>query len=116
MKTVIISILFSLLTVSAFSQSAISGQSDSAGHVQLDWSMGKRMVVSMFTVQQSVDGANWISIATVRAAHPSSSVRYSYSSNAETGPAMWFRLQEEDSLGHRTYSNVIRINGATFNR
>jgi hypothetical protein len=109
MKTVIASILFSLLTATAFSQSTISGQCDSSGHIRLDWSAAKGTIISTFTVQQSVDGSTWFSIATIRAGNPASATAYSYSSNAENGPVMWFRLLQEDSFGRRIFSNVILV-------
>lgn len=105
----------STISILPVSLTSFKGQCGNDGHVRLDWTTAEETNNNFFTVQQSVDGNNWFNIGTVKAAGNSASPEnYSYSTNSETGPVTWFRLQQTDIDGRFTWSNVITVNSCAL--
>ena len=82
------------------------------GEVTVKWSTASEQNSNFFTVERSLDGTNFSSIATVPAAGNSSSIKKYYS--VDTDPyslTSYYRIRETDFNGSFMYSNVQIVNG-----
>lgn len=81
------------------------------GTAYLDWQTSQEINTSRFELLRSFDGMRFNSIATVRSAGNSNSVRnYNYRDNtAGTGKYVYYRLKQIDLDGKSTFSNIIRL-------
>ena len=82
-----------------------------SGTAYLDWQTSQEINTARFELLRSFDGMRFNSIATVRSAGNSNSVRnYNYRDNTEgTGKYVYYRLKQIDLDGKSTLSNIIRL-------
>ena len=81
------------------------------GTAYLDWQTSQEINTARFELLRSFDGMRFNSIATIRSAGNSNSVRgYNYRDNtAGTGKYVYYRLKQIDLDGKSTLSNIIRL-------
>ncbi len=83
-------------------------------NVLLKWSTLQEQNTKEFIIQQSSNGSNWNSIATVAAAGNSSSIaNYSYVHTNPPAGVNYYRILQTDLDEKKSYSDIRTINAAT---
>jgi hypothetical protein len=81
------------------------------GKIIIKWNTASEQNSNYFTLEKSVDGVNFISVATIMASHNSNTVKnYSIIDNDITLETMFYRISETDYNGKINYSQSIAIN------
>lgn len=81
------------------------------GTAYLDWQTSEEINTARFEIQRSYDGNNFTSLATVRSAGNSSTLRYyNYQdNNAGNGKYVYYRIRQVDLDGRYSHSNIVRL-------
>lgn len=79
--------------------------------VYIDWSTATETNNKLFTVEKSVTGGNWSTVATVPGAGNSSTpLKYSASDENPYPGVSYYRLKQTDFDGHYSYSDAVPVN------
>ncbi len=84
----------------------------SSGKALLDWQTSQEMNSDRFELFRSIDGLDFVKVASVKSAGNSNSVRnYSYQDNiaGNSGNNVYYRLKQIDIDGKATFSSVIKL-------
>ena len=79
-------------------------------NVLLSWSTTTETNNRLFTIQRSIDNANWLAIGTVDGAGNSSTLHsYALTDKAPTPSIYYYRLMLTDFTGNNTYSTIVTV-------
>jgi len=96
-------------TVLATTLGTFTGRSSDYGNV-LNWTSYEETQNVRFTVQRSVDGTNFVPIATVAGTSNGTTVNHVYTDNSSSpNTPTYYRLEWTDGNGNMAYSNVVTI-------
>jgi hypothetical protein len=85
--------------------------------VVLNWSTATEQNTENFTVQHSVNGRDWKSVATKAAAGNSNTVQqYTYTHTTPIAAVNYYRLIQRDLDGKETFSKVVSMNWNGLNK
>jgi hypothetical protein len=86
------------------------------GNVVLNWATASETNSDFFTVERSIDGSSWESIAYVQSAGNSNTlINYSYTDTEVTEAVWYYRLKQTDFDGAFEYFNTIVVEVRTMN-
>lgn len=78
--------------------------------VLVQWSTSQEVNADMFTVERSMDGVNWTSVAYVAAIGNSSNINnYSFTDKNINGKTIYYRVKETDFGGSFVYTDIKSI-------
>ena len=77
----------------------------------INWTTAQEINSKNFEVQKSIDGTNWITIATIAAAGNSNTTKsYSYTDAGNKKGTVYYRLKQNDLDGKQSLSEIKTIN------
>ena len=74
----------------------------------VSWSTGSEFNSNYFELQRSINGNDWTSVATIKAAN--SSTGRTYQLLDMNGGSVYYRIKQVDLDGHCIYTSIIRTN------
>lgn len=95
---------------------SFSGTAENTSNV-LKWSTSSEQNSANFIVEHSLNGMDFRTIGTIKAAGVSNRIRhYQYIHDAPAAGNNFYRLKQEDTDGHSSYSRTLNIKGVSDTR